>query len=145
MQVLERACGELESVMKTKHLSAEIMLNKQPISDKDSFFIFGEEFLCMSMLGNLMKNAVEASKEGDTIKIELDNLSTSEIRINNRGTVPEQIRERFFEKYITADKDRGTGLGTYTAKLTAETQGGGISFETSESNGTTVKITFPSS
>ncbi len=37
----------------------------------------------------------------------------------------------------------GTGLGTYSARLIAETQGGSIHMTTSEPNGTTITIELP--
>jgi signal transduction histidine kinase len=57
--------------------------------------------------------------------------------------VPEEIRDRFFEKYTTAGKATGTGLGTYSARLIAETHGGSVHLETSEETGTTVSVHLP--
>jgi K+-sensing histidine kinase KdpD len=65
------------------------------------------------------------------------------IRIYNQGAVPEHIRDRFFEKYVTSGKKRGIGLGTYSAKLMAETQHGSVAMATSEQDGTTVTIQLP--
>jgi signal transduction histidine kinase len=67
----------------------------------------------------------------------------AEIAIHNQGSVPEAIRESFFEKYVTAGKQSGTGLGTYSARLMAETQNGSIHLETSDAEGTTVTIRMP--
>lgn len=44
--------------------------------------------------------------------------------LENQGVVPAEIRESFFEKFATAGKPGGTGLGTYSAKLLTEAQGG---------------------
>jgi signal transduction histidine kinase len=52
-------------------------------------------------------------------------------------------RGRFFEKFATAEKTGGTGLGAYSAKLIAKTLGGTIGFETSEEAGTTIRVTLP--
>lgn len=65
------------------------------------------------------------------------------VSIHNKGAVPEEIRDTFFDKYATAGKSGGTGLGTYSARLNAETLGGKISLDTSEENGTTITISFP--
>jgi len=53
------------------------------------------------------------------------------------------VREHFFDKYATAGKSGGTGLGTYSARLMAYTMGGDISFETSAEHGTTLTVRFP--
>jgi len=62
------------------------------------------------------------------------------IRIHNQGAVPREIRDKFFDKYTTVGKSGGTGLGSYSAKLMAETQGGSIHLDTSEETGTTVTV-----
>lgn len=67
------------------------------------------------------------------------------VAIHNFGAVPEGMRERFFEKYATAGKSTGTGLGTYSARLIAETQRGGIRMDTSETEGTTITVSLPRS
>jgi len=53
--------------------------------------------------------------------------------------VPLELRDDFFEKYRTAGKAAGTGLGTYSARLMAETQRGRIGMSTGET-GTAVEV-----
>ncbi len=87
----------------------------------------GERSLCYSLFSNLLKNAVEASPEGEQVTIEAaPGYQSVHVVINNAGEVPAAMRECFFEKYTTMGKEGGTGLGTYSAKLMAELQGGGI-------------------
>ena len=104
--------------------------------------IKGDYFLGESILGNLIKNAVEASKSKQTVKVELDNDKTNQVRIINETPVPEKIRDNFFDKYTTYGKSGGTGIGTYAAKQAVESQGGSISMTTSEEKGTTITICF---
>ena len=52
--------------------------------------------------------------------LDLDSLDNNRIRIHNRGEVPVEIRDRFFDKFVTSGKRKGSGLGTYTARLMAE-------------------------
>ncbi|MBF0271895.1 MAG: HAMP domain-containing histidine kinase [Magnetococcales bacterium] len=111
----------------------------------DAFFVRAEEVLCYSMLANLIKNALEASPEGAWVTIELsvgdDGMGV--IEIGNQGMVPEKIRDRFFEKYVTIGKNAGTGLGTYSARLIVETLGGTIRMESSADRGTRITVTLP--
>ena len=58
------------------------------------------------------------------------------------GAVPADIRDSFFDKFTTRGKHHGTGLGTYSARLAAEAQGGSIGLETSEDLGTKVIFSF---
>jgi PAS domain S-box-containing protein len=106
--------------------------------------LFGDEFLIEDMLINLVKNAVEASPECSevTVSCRIDQ-ADQRIDIHNFGTVPEAIRDRFFEKYATAGKIHGTGLGTYSAQLIAKAHGGRIAFTTLEAEGTTVTVLLP--
>jgi K+-sensing histidine kinase KdpD len=54
-----------------------------------------------------------------------------------------QIRPRFFTKFATAGKRRGTGLGAYGARIMAEALGCAIAFTTSEEEGTEVVVKLP--
>ncbi|MDM8550664.1 hybrid sensor histidine kinase/response regulator [Desulfobacterales bacterium HSG2] len=145
-QVIRRVINDTEPlVMAKKRLSVRILTNGKPSGSEEDFSVHGEELLCYSMLANLIKNAFEASPERERITIELaDEEEMSVIRIHNRGMVPEDIRDRFFDKYVTSGKKSGTGLGTYSARLIAETQGGSIHLDTSEEKGTTVTVRLPS-
>ena len=104
----------------------------------------GEPGLCHSLFGNLLRNAAQASGPDAPITIELaaadDGIS---VRIHNAAVVPAAIRERFFDKYVTAGKSEGTGLGTYSAKLVAEAQGGRIAMQTAEPAGTVLTVWLP--
>jgi len=65
------------------------------------------------------------------------------IAIHNSGVIPASIRERFFQKFVTSGKQSGTGLGAYSAQLIARTLGGGITFQTSVEEGTTLTVSLP--
>jgi len=136
---------ENQGFILSKKLTAEILINDHPISAADRFKIPGEKLLFYSMLMNLIKNSLEASPAKAKIAISLRDGNNYHIRIYNSGAVPENIRNTFFNKYSTSGKPKGTGLGTYSAKLIAETQGGQIALDTSKTDGTTIHIWFPKS
>ncbi|MBF9002810.1 response regulator [Vibrio nitrifigilis] len=103
-----------------------------------------EEMLCISMFGNLLNNAVEASPDGENIYVTTNQVGdVCEVSINNVGEIPQEIQTTLFDKYVTAGKQGGTGLGTYSAKLMAETQKGRIRFDTSPYEGTTFYVQLP--
>lgn len=107
------------------------------------YIVQGEPGLCHSLFGNLFRNAAEASQEGGTIDVGFGaEASGVTVSIRNDGVVPEAIRGRFFEKYVTAGKPEGTGLGTYSAKLVTEAQHGTIAMATDEKAGTTLTVTL---
>ena len=104
----------------------------------------GDELLCHSMVGNLVKNAIEAAPDGTRVKLAVKvGEGRVSIGVHNMGVVAEAIRERFFDKYVTHGKEGGTGIGTYSARLMAETQHGTITFTSSEEAGTAVSVTLP--
>ena len=129
--------------VKRKKLNIKIVGPTGTIEEGDTFLIEGEELLCYSMMANLIKNAIEASKNEETITIRLEKGESAVIHIHNPGEVPKEIRETLFEKYSTFGKQGGTGLGTYSARLIAETQRGEIHMTTSADHGTTMSITLP--
>ena len=93
---------------------------------------------------NLIVNAMESSKTGAIISVELEKKGEPVVKIVNQGVVPKEIRNNFFDKYVTSGKKYGTGMGTYSAKLMIEAQGGTIEMETSdERNETVITIHLP--
>ena len=80
---------------------------------------------------------------GKPIEVFLKKSTANMISIHNNGTVPMELSDCFFEKYKTSGKTGGTGLGTYSARLMAETQRGSISMRSSAKEGTFVTISLP--
>lgn len=93
---------------------------------------------------NIIQNALEASAPGQNVTINLTCKDQFKIEFRNNGVVPKEIRGNFFDKYITSGKTTGTGLGTYSAKMMIEAQGGRIEMRTSDKeNETIVSIHMP--
>ncbi|MCK4999771.1 MAG: PAS domain-containing sensor histidine kinase [Anaerohalosphaera sp.] len=95
-------------------------------------------------LGNLTKNAIEASGSDDTItigcKIELDRL---QFWVHNPTVIPAEIQQQIFQRsFSTKGNDRG--LGTYSIKLFVEKYiKGTIEFTSNENEKTTFKLSLP--
>ena len=120
------------------------MINGVPQDKTESFLFQADETLCYTMLSNFLDNAVDASAMGKRVTLRLDEEPGAVVfSIHNTGVVPEAVRDTFFGKYATHGKAKGTGLGTYSAKLMAETMGGSVGFISSEPDGTTVTIRLP--
>jgi CheY-like chemotaxis protein len=106
--------------------------------------VLGDATFCNSIFQNLIKNACEAAPQKSRVSITLMDETPLRIMIQNKGAVPAEIREHFFDKFVTHGKQGGTGLGTYSAKLLTEAQHGSISSEISdENNQTTIIVTLP--
>jgi signal transduction histidine kinase len=126
-----------------KNLTCRVTVRGEAPQQGDTFTVKGEDLLVYSLLANLYKNAVEASPPGGMISVSIDGGEYATIAIHNAGAIPRSIRGRFFEKFATAGKDRGTGLGAYSARLIAHTLGGAISFDSTEESGTTISVRLP--
>ncbi|MEO2266247.1 response regulator [Pseudoalteromonas sp. YIC-656] len=106
--------------------------------------IKAEELLTMSLLSNLIQNAIDAAPRGSAI-----NLSATRngmymlINIHNHGAVAEEVVNCFFDKYVSYGKRNAAGIGTYAAKLMTEVQNGSISFDTHIEHGTTLSVSLP--
>jgi PAS domain S-box-containing protein len=136
--VLEKVARDLASHLKAKNLAFRV--------EGPRAYALAEDLLCYSLFANLARNAIEASPDDGagrgaievTIAEAGDNV---EIRMRNAGAVPAAVRERFFDKYSTAGKAGGSGLGTYSARLMARTQEGDIAMATDGSH-TTLTVTL---
>jgi PAS domain S-box-containing protein len=132
--VARRAAADLESQAASKGVAVEVHA-PGPAAAR------AEEPLCYSMLANLLKNAIEAAPDGGTVTVTLREEAGSLLaEVHNAGAVPEAVRPRFFQKYATAGKSGGLGLGAYSARLMARVQQGDITMRTSETQGTTVTV-----
>ena len=124
-----------------KHL--EYWLDGVKLSWSENYPIVGEPLLLETMFSNLLKNALDAHYKNSPVSVTIYGQEFHQIDIHNSGVIPEEIKDRFFEKYTTSGKKDGTGLGTYTAKLITELHGGQISYESSKDHGTNITILIP--
>jgi signal transduction histidine kinase len=94
-------------------------------------------------LDNLILNAIENTPAGGTVKVEADNRDGRvTLRVRDTGPgVPENIRERLFEPFVTGRPD-GTGLGLAIVREIAHAHGGDVRV-TSDSSGATFEIDVP--
>lgn len=101
------------------------------------------------VLDNLLRNAVNYSFEGGTIRIGASQEGEyMKIRFSNRGnTIPKEKLERIFEQFYRLDTARssrsgGAGLGLAIAKEIVTLHGGAIN-ATSEDERTTFSVSLP--
>jgi two-component system, sensor histidine kinase and response regulator len=143
LRIIEQNKAAFRGVIEDKGLRWELSFCGKAPTEGDSFHVKGEDLLVYSLLANLIKNAIEASPKSGRISISLEERESAVVTIHNMGAIPQRIRGRFFEKFATADKERGTGLGAYSAKLITRTLGGSIGVETSDESGTTITVELP--
>ncbi|KHK03631.1 PAS domain S-box protein [Desulfovibrio sp. TomC] len=113
-------------------------------TDQPAVFALGNALLTQTIAGNLLKNAVEAEDNGSAVTARVFAADgRAGFAVSNRTPVRPEMLPVFFEKYATSGKRGGSGLGTYSARLMTECQGGEIRLDTSEADGTTVTVRLP--
>ncbi len=134
VQMASVTFSEKKLVMKAQ---TDAQTNGKPVQ------ALGDALFCYSLFQNLVKNACEAAPFQSQVVVSLSNTDPLRILIQNSGVVPAEIRPRFFEKF-TSKKTSGSGLGTYSAKLLTEAQGGQITLDVSDNDNTTsLGVTLP--
>jgi signal transduction histidine kinase len=108
----------------------------------------GDENKILRVLQNLVGNAVEAfGGRGGRVEIALGQSEDwAEISIYDNGPgIPQAIKEKLFEPFVTYGKRTGTGLGTAIAKSIVDAHKGEITYESENQKGTTFYIRLPKS
>jgi PAS domain S-box-containing protein len=109
----------------------------------------------MQVVINLLKNAIEASGEGEAVSVrvrfpnEVDEVLFDEyrdfviIQVEDRGIgFSEEEKGRIFEPFFTTKKD-GTGLGLYVSHSIIERHGGYMFLETEKGKGSVFSVYLP--
>jgi CheY-like chemotaxis protein len=135
IDVLDNCAKTLKASFVGKGVSYSIKTEPANVNPE----VLGDPLLCYSAFNNLLKNAFEAAPDNSkiTIMVTLRVDGLVQIAIVNPGAVANEIRSRFFDKYMTHNKAGGTGLGTYSAKRLIEAQNGSIDLIVSDSEDTT--------
>jgi len=97
-------------------------------------------------LYNLLLNACEAtSGENGRISVELTQVTGGvQVRVTDNGRgIPESIRGKLFEPFVSSGKENGTGLGLTVVQKIVQDHGGDIVVENTSDAGTVFRLTLP--
>jgi len=96
------------------------------------------------VLGNMVKNAIEASAPGESVTLSCAREGGGvSFAVANPTYMPENIRLQVFNRSFST-KGAGRGLGTYSMKFLSERYlGGRVGFTTSETEGTVFTARYP--
>jgi signal transduction histidine kinase len=139
LNIILNAAGVLytgHDVAKEKKISVTLL-------EKDIEFQSDKTLLVRSV-GNLIKNALEASKPGEEVKLSAE-VSEKEIYIHvwNYSVMPENVQLQMFQRSFSTKASKGRGIGTYSVKLLVEQYlKGKITFVSNEEQRTIFTITL---
>jgi signal transduction histidine kinase len=100
--------------------------------------------LARRVLGNMLKNALEATEQGGTVRLTCAARETSVVfAVHNSVHMPRSVQLQVFKRSFTT-KGAGRGIGTFSIKLLSEKYlGGSVWFSSSEEQGTTFFLMLP--
>ncbi|MBF0500058.1 MAG: GHKL domain-containing protein [Candidatus Riflebacteria bacterium] len=104
--------------------------------------------LLRRVLGNMIKNALEAAAEGMTITVGVHRITIAasnfvEFSVHNPSFMPRPVQLQIFQRSFST-RGNGRGLGTYSMKLISERcLKGTVAFESDERTGTTFYARYP--
>jgi signal transduction histidine kinase len=97
------------------------------------------------ILGNMVKNALEACGKGETVTLSCtEGAESITFMVNNPGVMSEDVQLQLFQRSFSTKAVEGRGIGTYSIKLFGERYlKGSVSFTSNEREGTTFSFTIP--
>jgi signal transduction histidine kinase len=107
--------------------------------------IVGDAVALERMLLNLIKNAAEAMTQGGTLTLGVHQTDGYVVMVveDTGGGIPEEVRGRLFQSFVTSGKPGGTGLGLAMVKRTVDAHGGSIRVDSMIGSGTKFTIRIP--
>jgi hypothetical protein len=110
----------------------------------ESVTLITDVSLLRRILGNMLRNALEATKNGETVTIScVYEDGCVRFRVHNPGFIPLETQSQIF-KWSFSTKGKGRGLGTYSMRLLGERYlKGSVSFTSEPETGTRFEVSMP--
>ena len=112
--------------------------------DSCDMLMVSDRTLLGRVLGNIVKNALEACKPKEAVTLRcVGTGGFVEFQVHDPQAMPLEVQRQIFQRSFST-KGPGRGLGTYSIKLLSESYlEGQVSFESSLEKGTTFTARFP--
>ncbi len=147
-QLLRKVVDLAEPKLKRRQVRVELADCPPTVVEMDAF-------LMQRCFGNVLSNAIDASLSGSLIRIELEQLVSTEpnrewvrVRIIDNGEgISRENLQRLSSAYFTTkdsgDENRGFGLGLAICRKIILLHDGHLNIASEENHGTTVTLDFP--
>ena len=141
LQMLEKLYDQYTIIANNK----KVRLSLKPAST--DIIIKADKTILSRILQNLLNNALKHTPEETdvTMSVERDGNNIVFYIEDNGPGIPEEYRERIFDKFFQIKNENessamGAGLGLTFCKMATEAQGGKISIESREAKGSCFKV-----
>lgn len=145
LHITELTAREILNKIKDEYLNSPYSINRKIIIDENTSDIQFESdrVLIKRVVGNLLKNALEATEEGGSVILKAAGENDKVIfSVHNDFVIPLKVKLKLFQRSFST-KGEGRGLGTYSVKLLTENYlKGKVEFISEEGLGTTFTITL---
>jgi K+-sensing histidine kinase KdpD len=124
-------------------------LNRRKIKLEKSLAIVGTMRLDQDKMArvfyNIAGNAADAMPNGGTLSVSSEVMGDLvKIEFTDTGTgMPEEVKRKIFEPFVTYGKKHGTGLGMAIVKKVIDDHKGRIEIDTEMGKGTTIRLLLP--
>jgi signal transduction histidine kinase len=97
------------------------------------------------VLGNMIKNALEAASVGETVSVRCEPCDSHlEFQVHNSQVMPREVQMQIFQRSFSTKGGTGRGIGTHSIQLLGERYlGGEVRFTSCVGHGTTFTIRLP--
>ncbi|WP_449544371.1 sensor histidine kinase [Lelliottia amnigena] len=127
-------------------LAAERRIELEFYADNE-IWITGVRERLMSLIDNVIENAVKYSPEGGRVEVVVRSLERfTQLRVSDAGPgILLEMRERVFDRFFRDPNQiqSGSGLGLAIVKAVAQQHNSSVSLSTSEEGGLMVTVDFP--
>ena len=143
IQPVPLKAGQVLDELRNQYLKHPIAENRSiSIGQSWDGAIITDRQILNRVLGNMLKNALEATSPGGTVTLScIDNNDSITFRVNNPEVMPKEVQLQVFQRSFSTKGEAGRGIGTYSMKLCGERYlGGRVDFVSSSSEGTTFRL-----
>lgn len=146
MNIVELDFGEvMESVL--NFITSDLEKNNVTLVRKDTFKgkVKMDQDKVIRVFYNIASNARDAMPQGGSLTVATaEQNGNVKIEFTDTGTgMPEEVKKRIFEPFVTHGKKHGTGLGMAIVKKVIDDHKGKIEIDSVEGQGTTIRMFFP--
>ncbi|RDV16721.1 hypothetical protein DXT99_02755 [Pontibacter diazotrophicus] len=141
---------KVQKLLNSYRVAKGVEFNFEVKSDEDKIMVELDEVKLMQIINNLVSNSIKFTKVGGNISISIKREGRKLViaHSDNGIGIPENLQADVFNRYNKTARrglqgETSIGVGLSIVRDLVEIQGGSISFESEENEGTTFFLTFP--